>query len=111
MTATNSKLDAIKGNTDGLKTDNPDLSEGTSEQLGRGEGDIWGDGVQPDPGNIDMTGFGFSRTCPSPPSFTVMGRSLTVDTTTLCDTAHIFGLLVLAITAAQCAYIFAGRAS
>jgi hypothetical protein len=109
MTATNSKLDGIKGDLDKLSGEPSDTSDGTGDQLGRGQGDIWGDGAPPSPSDINMTGFGFSRSCPAPPQISMFGMTKTIDTDGLCTLAGMFGTLILAAAAAQAAFIFAGK--
>lgn len=44
---------------------------------------------------LDASGYGYGGTCPTIPSFQVMGETITIDTSFLCEFAQMLGLLVL----------------
>jgi hypothetical protein len=104
MTATNTKLDGIKGTLDGIKDwltgagpghadDNTGLDVTADMHVKTQEiGDA----------SFDQSGFGWSRTCPTPPSFDFGGRTYTFQTEVLCNWLAIGGWFVLLITGWRC---------
>lgn len=110
MTATNAKLDGIKTGTDALKdafdVGDADLDQGSASGT---TADIWSEETESP--SFDMGGFGLSRSCPSPPTITLGGHTRTIDTDALCSLSEVIAALVIMMTAAHMAYIFAGRNS
>jgi hypothetical protein len=50
-------------------------------------------------GGLDDSGWGWSRSCPSPPTFVVFGRTFTIPTAPLCSWLTLGGALVLIFAA------------
>jgi hypothetical protein len=84
----------------------PDLG-GTGDMPG-GDGPPWGDGEEVDP---DDSGFGYSSSCPQPPSFTIGGQTISIDMTVFCDWVALGGSIVLIMAALACVRIVAGSAA
>ena len=78
-----------------------DTSDGSS-LLPANSSSLWDNGTSP---SLDTSGFLASRTCPSPPTFTLAGVERTIDTSALCDLAGIIAALVLLMAFAQSAWI------
>ena len=74
------------------------------------DGGPWGDeGEEYEP---DASGYGWSRSCPSPPSFTLPGgQSVQIDLTPLCNWVSLGGMLVLILAGLMSLRIVAGGAA
>lgn len=62
------------------------------------DGSAHADGL-PGEGGLDTSGFGWSRTCPSPPSVNLMGEVVTLNIGPFCDWMALGGWLVLTMAA------------
>ena len=105
MTATNGKLDGIKegidklGNTDGMTTLDHSGEDGTGT-VAEVDGGLGSNG-------FDQSGFGFSRSCPAPPTVEVFGTTLTLAGPALCDWMIAGSYFVLLLAGIGCARIIA----
>jgi hypothetical protein len=78
------------------------------------------DGDDGDPGNgtifvsdemnteLDDVGYGLSRVCPEPPTFTLGGTTKTIDTEGLCNLGSIIAAIVLLLGWAHGIWAFVG---
>lgn len=76
-------------------TENP--GDGTGQNLGdAGSPDgVVKEGEEHGADGLDITGLGFPRTCPQIPTVSVMGHSISMDTTVFCDWLKLGGQFVL----------------
>ena len=65
----------------------------------------WGEGVEHEP---DTAGFGYGSSCPSPPSFTVGGRTISIDLTIMCQWVSLAGSIVLVLAGLASVRIVSG---
>lgn len=65
----------------------------------------WGEGEEHEP---DTTGFGYGSSCPSPPSFTVGGRTISIDLTIMCQWVSLAGSIVLILAGLASVRIVSG---
>lgn len=65
----------------------------------------WGEGQEHEP---DTTGFGYGGSCPSPPSFTVGGRTISIDLTIMCQWVSLAGSIVLILAGLASVRIVSG---
>lgn len=65
----------------------------------------WGEGEDHEP---DTTGFGYGSSCPSPPSFTVGGRTISIDLTIMCQWVSLAGSIVLVLAGLASVRIVSG---
>jgi hypothetical protein len=71
------------------------------------DGDPWADeGEEHEP---DASGFGYARSCPSPPSLTLPGgQTVQIDLTPLCNWVSLGGSIVLILSGLMCLRIVSG---
>lgn len=89
--AVNAIKDALAGNAG-----TPDI--GAEGDPSGAFSDGSGDGGLPS-GELDTSGFGYSRTCPTIPSVTVLGTTLNFDTSVFCQWLVLGGQIVLVMAA------------
>ncbi|WP_454261604.1 virulence factor TspB C-terminal domain-related protein [Pseudoxanthomonas mexicana] len=65
----------------------------------------WGEGEEHEP---DTAGFGYGSSCPSPPSFTVGGRTISIDLTIMCQWVSLAGSIVLILAGLASVRIVSG---
>lgn len=65
----------------------------------------WGEGEEHEP---DTSGFGYGSSCPSPPSFTVGGRTISIDLTIMCQWVSLAGSIVLVLAGLASVRIVSG---
>lgn len=65
----------------------------------------WGEGEEHEP---DTAGFGYGSSCPSPPSFTVGGRTISIDLTIMCQWVSLAGSIVLVLAGLASVRIVSG---
>jgi hypothetical protein len=78
-----------------------DSDEGTTE------GSIFT--TDDEPADFDQSGFGLSRDCPEPPTFSLGGASATLDFEGLCTLGDIIAAIVLLLAFAHGTWAFVGR--
>lgn len=106
MTATNGKLDAIKGSVDALTDLSGTSDDATGRDVAAGDAassipDAGGDG-------LDQSGFGYGRACPAPVTVEVYGQTISFDSNgALCDWMVAGGFFVLILAALGSARILA----
>lgn len=57
--------------------------------------------------NLDSNGYGFSRSCPAPPTITLRGTSHTLNVDGMCELGEIIAALVLVMAFAHAAWVVA----
>jgi len=92
----NGDLSAIRNALTG-NAGNPDIGAEGSPTAAFSDESGYGQAGYPGTFNPDTSGFGYSRTCPTIPSVSVMGQTLTFDTSVFCSWLILGGQFVLVI--------------
>lgn len=80
-------------------------SYGDTGGMPGGNGFEFGDTDVPEP---DTSGYGYGSSCPSPPSFTVYGQTISINLTPMCNWVGLAGNLVLILAALASMRIVSG---
>lgn len=88
--------DAITGSGDVGEDGDP------SGAFAQGDGGGGGNGAGGEAGELDQSGFGWGRSCPTIPDVNVMGTNLHFDTSVFCQWVNLGGQLVLVLASLMC---------